>query len=39
MQHRQGRLVQLHPGRGEQLSGLGQGELEVVGADLGQPAF
>ena len=24
MQHRQGRLVQLHPGRGEQLPGLGQ---------------
>ena len=39
MQHRQGRLVQLHPRRGKQLPRLGHGEPQVPGAELGQPAL
>ena len=39
MQHRQRRPGQLHPCRREQLPRLGQGELQVPGADLGQVPF
>ena len=39
MQHRQGGLVQLHPGRREQLPRLGQREPQVPGPELGQPAL
>ena len=36
---RQRRVGQLHPGGRQQLPGLGQGELQVTGADLGQLAL
>ena len=39
MQQREGRLRQLHPGRGEQLPGLIESEPEVGRADLGDLAF